>query len=110
MKSNIFSKSTLIPAVIQDEKSKLVYMVGYMNQHALDLTIATKRVHFWSRSKGRIWMKGETSGNTLSVVQIIADCDEDALSLSDIVEKDLDEDHLEDILRKTLKVTSQNRR
>ena len=79
MKSNIFSKSTLIPAVIQDEKSKLVYMVGYMNQHALDLTIATKRVHFWSRSKGRIWMKGETSGNTLSVVQIIADCDEDAL-------------------------------
>jgi len=69
----------LIPAIIQNADTLQVLLVGYMNRQALQKTIAEKKVTFYSRSKQRLWQKGETSGNILSVVDIIADCDSDAL-------------------------------
>lgn len=69
----------LIPAVIQDGKSKEVYMVGYMNEDALTETQRTGYVYFWSRSRNTLWQKGETSGNKLKVERIMKDCDSDAL-------------------------------
>ncbi|MBU4481347.1 bifunctional phosphoribosyl-AMP cyclohydrolase/phosphoribosyl-ATP diphosphatase HisIE, partial [Patescibacteria group bacterium] len=69
----------IIPAIIQDVKTKDVLMLGFMNDEALKRTIKQKRVTFWSRSKKRLWEKGETSGNKLEVVSIKDDCDKDAL-------------------------------
>lgn len=79
--SNIqFEKATgLLPCVIQDATTSKVLMVGYMNEEALLKTIEDKRVTFFSRSKQRLWTKGETSGNFLHLVDIIADCDQDCL-------------------------------
>jgi len=69
----------LVPAVIQDYQSGQVLMVGYMNQEALSKTEQDGIVTFYSRSKGRLWTKGETSGNFLKVKKIFVDCDEDTL-------------------------------
>ena len=69
----------MIPAIIQDAASGEVRMLGYMNRAALDATIATGLVTFFSRSRGSLWQKGETSGNTLALVSIAMDCDGDAL-------------------------------
>lgn len=69
----------LIPTIIQDVKSGAVLMLGYTNNRSLYLTRKTGFVHFWSRSREKIWLKGETSGNYLSVESIIADCDDDAI-------------------------------
>jgi phosphoribosyl-ATP pyrophosphohydrolase/phosphoribosyl-AMP cyclohydrolase len=69
----------LVPAVVQDAGSGAVLMLGYMNREALAATQASGRVTFWSRSKGRLWTKGETSGHVLEVKQIAADCDGDTL-------------------------------
>lgn len=69
----------LVPAIIQDYDTRVVLMLGYMNKEALNKTIKTGKVTFFSRSKLRLWTKGETSGNYLSVVEILADCDEDTL-------------------------------
>ncbi len=69
----------LLPAVIQDAHSGRVLMQGYMNQEALSKTLESGKVTFFSRSKQRLWMKGETSGNTLDLVDISADCDQDSL-------------------------------
>ena len=69
----------LIPAIIQDSISFNVLMLGYMNKESLGLTIETKDVTFFSRSKQRLWTKGETSGNKLLVKSIEFDCDKDAL-------------------------------
>jgi phosphoribosyl-ATP pyrophosphohydrolase/phosphoribosyl-AMP cyclohydrolase len=69
----------LLPAVVQDAQSGAVLMLGYMNAEALEATRATQRVTFYSRSKQRLWQKGETSGNTLQLVDILVDCDGDAL-------------------------------
>ncbi len=69
----------LIPVCIQDHYSMQILMVGFMNQQALEQTLATKRVTFFSRSKARIWVKGETSGNYLSVIDCCLDCDNDSL-------------------------------
>jgi len=69
----------LIPAVVQDAGSGAVLMLGYMNQAALAATQATGRVTVWSRSKQRLWTKGETSGHFLNAVSIALDCDQDAL-------------------------------
>jgi len=69
----------LLPAVVQDAQSGAVLMLGYMNQEALTLTQHSGRVTFWSRSKQRLWIKGETSGNYLALRAIAADCDGDAL-------------------------------
>jgi phosphoribosyl-ATP pyrophosphohydrolase/phosphoribosyl-AMP cyclohydrolase len=69
----------LVPAIVQDAASGAVLMLGYMNREALAATEATGRVTFWSRSKGRLWTKGESSGHFLEVRSISADCDQDTL-------------------------------
>lgn len=69
----------LVPATIQDFSTGEVYMLGYMNEEALKKARETGFVWFWSRSKNRLWMKGEESGNKLKVKEIFIDCDEDAL-------------------------------
>lgn len=69
----------LIPVIIQDDKSEAVLMLGYMNQEAVEKTRETGLVTFWSRSRQKIWVKGEESGNKLKVKSICADCDGDAL-------------------------------
>jgi phosphoribosyl-ATP pyrophosphohydrolase/phosphoribosyl-AMP cyclohydrolase len=80
MKVN-FNKTpdNLIPAIIQDNETKNVLMLGYMNQEALDLTLATNKVTFFSRTKNRLWTKGEESGNFLELISIKEDCDNDTL-------------------------------
>ncbi|MCZ6898873.1 MAG: phosphoribosyl-AMP cyclohydrolase, partial [Bacteroidetes bacterium] len=76
-----FDKSTdgLLPAIIQDAGTQKVLMLGYMNKESLDKTIAEGRVTFYSRSKNRLWTKGETSGNFLEVQEILEDCDHDTI-------------------------------
>ena len=69
----------LIPAIVQDATTKTVLMLGYMNKEALDKTLETKKVTFYSRSRQQLWTKGETSGNFLDLVSIESDCDNDAL-------------------------------
>lgn len=75
-----FNKSNgSIPVVIQDSQSQQVLMLGYMNEEAYEKTKSEQRVTFFSRSKNRLWTKGETSGNFLDVIFIYEDCDEDTL-------------------------------
>jgi phosphoribosyl-ATP pyrophosphohydrolase/phosphoribosyl-AMP cyclohydrolase len=69
----------LVPVVIQDNRTLQVLMLGYMNEEALKITEKDKRVTFFSRSKNRLWTKGETSGNFLEVIEILSDCDNDSL-------------------------------
>jgi len=69
----------LVPAIIQDAATSKVLMLGYMNDDAYDRTIANHKVTFYSRSKNRLWEKGETSGNYLFVKEILLDCDNDCL-------------------------------
>ena len=77
-----FSKENgLVPAIIQDDITSCVLMLGYMNKEAFDKTMEEKIVTFWSRSKGRLWQKGETSGNFLHLVSVHKDCDSDTLLL-----------------------------
>lgn len=75
-----FSKSEdgLLPAIIQDAQTKNVLMLGYMNLEALEKTMTSKKVTFYSRSKKRLWTKGEESGNFLALKSIELDCDQDA--------------------------------
>ncbi|KGK31559.1 bifunctional phosphoribosyl-AMP cyclohydrolase/phosphoribosyl-ATP diphosphatase HisIE [Cellulophaga sp. E6(2014)] len=79
-----FDKNTdgLIPAIIQDATTKNVLMLGYMNQEAFDKTQETKKVTFFSRTKKRLWTKGEESGNFLNLVAIKNDCDNDTLLIT----------------------------
>ncbi len=79
MKINFEKSNGLIPAVIQDYKSNEVLMLGYINKEALQETLKTGLVYFWSRSRRKLWMKGETSGNKLKVKNIFVDCDKDAI-------------------------------
>jgi phosphoribosyl-AMP cyclohydrolase / phosphoribosyl-ATP pyrophosphohydrolase len=74
-----FGEGGLIPAVVQDRLTGQVRMVAYMNRESLAATLRTGRATFWSRSRGELWEKGTTSGNTLHVASIHADCDADAL-------------------------------
>jgi phosphoribosyl-ATP pyrophosphohydrolase/phosphoribosyl-AMP cyclohydrolase len=69
----------LIPAVIQDAENSEVLMVGFMNEQALAETRRTGYATFFSRTRGKLWMKGETSGNKLQVVDILVDCDDDTV-------------------------------
>lgn len=69
----------LIPAIIQDNNTNKVLMLGYMNKESLNKTIETKKVTFFSRSKNRLWTKGEESGNFLNLISIENDCDNDTL-------------------------------
>lgn len=75
-----FEKSGgLVPAIVQHADTGEVLMLGYMNEEAYEATLAKKVVTFWSRSKNRLWTKGETSGNTLDLVSVAVDCDRDTL-------------------------------
>ena len=76
-----FSKTNnkLIPAIIQDDETKSVLMLGYMNKDSIDKTKKTKKVTFYSRSKKRLWTKGEESGNYLNFISMKIDCDNDTL-------------------------------
>jgi len=69
----------ILPAIVQDAYSGAVLMLAYMNADALAQTLATRRVTFWSRSRRRLWTKGETSGHWLDLVEVAADCDGDTL-------------------------------
>jgi phosphoribosyl-ATP pyrophosphohydrolase/phosphoribosyl-AMP cyclohydrolase len=71
--------SGLIPVVVQDYKSLQVLMVAFMNEESLKITLDTKKVTFWSRTRNRLWTKGETSGNFLNLIDISLDCDNDAI-------------------------------
>ncbi|MCS7231838.1 MAG: phosphoribosyl-AMP cyclohydrolase [Elusimicrobiota bacterium] len=74
-----FDSNGLIPAIIQDYKTDKVLMLAYMNEEALKLTLSTKRTHFFSRSRQKIWMKGEESGHIQEVKDIYIDCDNDTI-------------------------------
>nr|WP_315239145.1 bifunctional phosphoribosyl-AMP cyclohydrolase/phosphoribosyl-ATP diphosphatase HisIE [uncultured Flavobacterium sp.] len=79
MEIDIKSSHGLIPAIIQDSETKNVLMMGYMNEESIQKTIETQKVTFFSRSKQRLWTKGEESGNFLNLVSIKNDCDGDTL-------------------------------
>lgn len=79
MRIDFTKNNGLIPAIIQDNETKTVLMLGYMNQEALDTTLETQKVTFFSRSKNRLWTKGEESGNFLNLVSLKNDCDNDTL-------------------------------
>ena len=72
----------LIPVVVQDERTRDVVMVAYMNAEALELTLKTKQAHYYSRSRKKLWLKGETSGHFQEVRSINLDCDGDTLLLT----------------------------
>ena len=74
-----FDANGLIPAIVQDADTNEVLMLAYMNRASLALTLEKGETWFWSRSRNTLWHKGETSGNTQSVVEVRVDCDEDAL-------------------------------
>jgi len=78
---NYSKLSGLIPAVVQDDESGEVLMVGFMNDEALEKTKATGFATFFSRTRNKLWMKGETSGNRLQVTEMLVDCDEDTVLL-----------------------------
>ena len=73
------NKDGLVPAIIQDNTTRKVLMLGYLNKESLSLTLSTDVVHFYSRTKQRIWKKGEESGNELKVVSLKEDCDRDTV-------------------------------
>ena len=77
----LFDASGLIPAVASDAATGEVLMLAWMNADALARTLATGEATFWSRSRGQLWKKGEDSGNVLRVVEVLTDCDQDALVL-----------------------------
>jgi phosphoribosyl-AMP cyclohydrolase / phosphoribosyl-ATP pyrophosphohydrolase len=74
-----FDGQGLLPAIVQDWLDGTVLMLGYMNQEAMAKTLATQRVHFWSRSRNTLWEKGETSGHALHVKELFIDCDADTI-------------------------------
>jgi len=78
--------SGLLPAVVQDATSGEVLMVGFMNREAMEGTLEKGYVTFFSRTRGRLWMKGESSGNRLRVISAVTDCDRDTLLLRVAVE------------------------
>jgi phosphoribosyl-AMP cyclohydrolase len=77
----VFNEQGLIPAIVIDARDDAVLMLAYMSREALKLTLATREAHFWSRSRQRLWRKGETSGDIQQIVEIFADCDQDSLIL-----------------------------
>jgi len=76
-----FNADGLVPAIAQDAKSGAVLMLAWMNREALEKTLATGAVTYWSRSRKSLWTKGETSGHTQKLVEAYVDCDGDALLL-----------------------------
>jgi phosphoribosyl-AMP cyclohydrolase len=78
----------LLPAIVQDAESGQVLMVGFLNETSYAMTLETGFVTFWSRTRQKLWMKGETSGNRLRVVSATTDCDQDTLLFRVVVEGD----------------------
>jgi phosphoribosyl-ATP pyrophosphohydrolase/phosphoribosyl-AMP cyclohydrolase len=76
-----FNSDGLIPAIVQDASNNEVLMMAYMNEESYRLTVETGKAHYWSRSRGKLWLKGETSGHFQHVVSIQLDCDRDTLLL-----------------------------
>ena len=74
-----FNAEGLIPAIVQDAENNEVLMMAYMNEESLNLTLEKGETYFWSRSRGELWHKGETSGNVQRVVEVRVDCDADTL-------------------------------
>lgn len=74
-----FNSDGLIPAIIQDNQNGRILMMAWMNRASLEKTIETRKTHFWSRSRKKFWMKGESSGHTQAVTDIATDCDGDTL-------------------------------
>lgn len=74
-----FDAAGLLTAVVTDAATGAVLVVAHMNREAVDATLSSGQVHFWSRSRGQLWLKGETSGHFLDVVEVLVDCDQDAL-------------------------------
>ena len=81
-----FDADGLIPAIVTDARSGEVLMFAWMNAEALALTISTRKAHFWTRSRKRLWLKGEESGNVLAVEEMRTDCDQDVVWLRVTVE------------------------
>ena len=77
--SLVFNADGLIPAVVQDAETREVLMVAWMNRESLQRTVETGQTWFWSRSRGELWHKGATSGNTQDVRSLLVDCDADCL-------------------------------
>ena len=82
----VFNSDGLIPTIAQERSTNEILMVAYSNLESLKLSLENKKAYFWSRSKKKIWLKGETSGNILKLFNIYSDCDNDTL----IFEVDLD--------------------
>ena len=82
MKLDFEKMGGLIPAIVQDNNTNKVLMLGFMNEEAYEETKETGKVTFFSRTKNRLWMKGETSGNTLQVVSMMVDCDNDTILIN----------------------------
>lgn len=76
-----FDGDGLLPAIVSEADTGEVLMFAYMNEEALRLSVETRIAHFWSRSRGRLWKKGEDSGNTLQLVEMRTDCDQDVVWL-----------------------------
>ena len=76
-----YDRHGLVPAIAQDADNGQVLMVAWMNQEALNHTLQTGKATFWSRSRGKLWCKGEQSGHTLNVKQLLLDCDQDVILL-----------------------------
>ena len=75
----VFNSDGLIPTIAQEKSTNEILMLAYSNQSSIQMTIETKKAHFWSRSKKKLWQKGETSGNKLNIINIYTDCDSDTL-------------------------------
>lgn len=76
-----YNADGLIPAIAQDHRSKDILMMAWMNKTAIELTLNTKRVTYWSRSRQSMWTKGETSGNTQTLIDFRIDCDRDCIMM-----------------------------
>lgn len=74
-----FDEKGLIPAIVIDHETRQVLTLAYMNRQSLEISMEKKLTCFWSRSRGKLWLKGETSGNFQHIVSITSDCDDDAL-------------------------------
>lgn len=83
-----FDRDGLVPAIITDRRTHAILMFAWMNDEALSLTLSTGYAHFWSRSRQRIWQKGEESGNRLRIAAAYTDCDQDVLHFEVEVEGD----------------------
>ena len=77
--SIVWNEDGLLPVVVQESKSKRVVMFAWMNRESLESSLEHKRAIYWSRSRKKLWMKGEESGNTQKIREILVDCDSDAI-------------------------------